>query len=87
MDLDVKAPATDFELQEKYKAILDTLHRVCDGLDEKHPYEDVEVSILGQVCTLTANELSSVVAVQIRTFNRLLVHVQDRIARSEGKVA
>jgi hypothetical protein len=87
MDLDVKTPLSDFDLVEKYKAILDTLHRVSDDLAEKHPYEDLQVSILGHACTLTTHEVSEVIATQLRTFKRLLVQTQDRINRSEGKVA
>jgi hypothetical protein len=87
MDLDVKIPLSDFELVEKYKAILHTLHRVSDDLEEKHPYEDLEVTILGYACTLTAHEVSGVIAAQIRMFKRLLTQTQDRIHRSEGKVA
>lgn len=87
MDLEVTTPPTDFELVEKYEAILNTLYHVSDGLADKHPYEDVEVSILGHTCVLTAREVDVVIAAQIRTFKRLLTQVEDRITRSEGKVA
>lgn len=87
MDIEVTPSPTDFELAEKYQAILNTLHRVSESLAEKHPYEDVEISILGQTCTLTAHELGGVIESQIRSFNRYLLQVQDRISRSEGKVA
>lgn len=86
MDLDI-TPVTDFELVEKYKNILTTLYAVSDDLAEKHPYDDVEVSILGHACTLSAHEVGGLIASQIRTFKRMLMQVEDRIARSEGKVA
>lgn len=87
MDLDVTIQLSDFDLVEKYKTILDTLNRVSDDLAEKHPYEDLEVTILGHACTLTAHEVGGVIAAQMRMFKRLLMQVQDRIHRNEGKVA
>jgi hypothetical protein len=78
---------SDFELITKYQEILDALQKASKVIAQKHPYSDVQVSILGTVCTFTSHEIGVSIAAQIRTFERLIMQVQDRIQRSEGKVA
>jgi len=83
----VYMPVSDFELLEKYKKVIENLKVANDLLSKKHPYDDVQVSLLGCICTLTAHELGVSISAQINVFNRLLLQVEDRITRSEGKVA
>ena len=87
MEINTASTVSDFELLAKYQSILDALQKASETVAQKHPYHDIQVSILGNVCTFTAHEVGISLAAQIRTFERLILQVQDRIHRSEGKVA